>query len=370
MTEEKTGFQEYLRTHTALSVIVAFLIAALAALGVHDVVGDESHPTTTTTIEIPTTTTQSTTTTTLDPSATYASTSAEFHAKIAKADHIILLPGTYSGINELIKHKVTIEGQGNVILDGVGVKSWAFKFGTGSDGSVLRGVTIQNYEGTATSTTDNSEVVINANNVTIANNTITKAKASGISVFGHNATIRNNLITANGKSGIHGHLCDGLIVDGNTISNNRADKSYAASGKLGDTAGLKVTKTKTARITNNIVTGNDSTGIWGDSQDADFWIENNHVERNTIHGIFYEVSTRGQILNNTIVANGGFSIKISSNNVTIVNNTIPGLLNKIFVYEDARTVANDPKCAAGASYGADCSTHDVYVDGVLAEVKK
>ena len=164
-----------------------------------------------------------------------------------------------------------------VILDGSALGSGSGLSVSGSDGSVIRGLAIENFPGDGVfvggagvtveenSMTKNGRhgISVQTAGVTIANNLITDNDATGIATnFGGSPdiTIVSNTISNNGGSGINASG-DGIIVSMNTVSGNGSDgisASYDGDGKI---------------ISENIVTGNGRRGITS-STDGDSIIDN------------------------------------------------------------------------------------------------
>lgn len=123
---------------------------------------------------------------------------------------------------------------------------------------------------------------------------------------GANQQVLKNCLTDNGQYAMNafqaGNNITGLIVDGNEIARNNAD-NLEATLHCGCTGGVKFWAVNGADVRNNWVHDNHGAGLWADTNNNDFVIENNLIEHNDNMGIFYEISYNAIIRNNTLKDN-------------------------------------------------------------------
>ncbi|MBE1592150.1 right-handed parallel beta-helix repeat-containing protein [Nonomuraea angiospora] len=119
--------------------------------------------------------------------------------------------------------------------------------------------------------------------------------------------IRGNCLKDNGQYGLNaykaGNTITGLVVADNEFTgNNTEDWEHQVPG-CGCTGGMKFWAVNGADVTGNWVHGNHGPGVWADTNNNDFLIENNLIEDNDSLAIFYEISYNVVIRNNTIRRN-------------------------------------------------------------------
>jgi parallel beta-helix repeat protein len=115
-----------------------------------------------------------------------------------------------------------------------------------------------------------------------------------------------NCLRDNGQYGINAYRAGGLsdiLVEGNEITgNNTADWETQLPG-CGCTGGMKFWATNGADIRGNWVHHNHGVGIWADTNNNDFMVEDNLIEDNYAEGLFYELSYNMVLSGNTFRRN-------------------------------------------------------------------
>ncbi len=283
---------------------------------------------------------------------------------------IVVKDGTYRVGEINISKSLTIKAQNNrkAIFDGQKQKKFAFQFRGGSSNSLLQGLVIKNYKSTNNPSINPGAVLISTNNVQVLKNTISYNVGGGLVVYGKNVKVSENTIAYNGAGGIRAHTADGLQFSKNVVAyNNTGDFIYY--GAQGSVAGIKLTKTNGANLSGNYFYRNNSTGLWVDMQSSSVTIDRNVSAENELHGIFYEISTKGTITNNVAVKNVGLGINmIGSNRSTINTNRVRNNQDirhnghyQMLVGDDARQCSNPN--------GSDCNSHNNTVNNNGAEVQ-
>jgi hypothetical protein len=196
----------------------------------------------------------------------------------------------------------TLIGAPGAIVDGQGKNEVAFA-GTNSN-VTIKYLTIQNFVGPNDQGTINHD---QATSWTMTNNTIKNNKGAGI--FGSdNSVINQNCITSNGQYGFQTfkNTYDGprnIMFDGNEISFNNTDDVETSHPYCGCSGGGKFWSTQGVTFKNNYVHDNNGSGIWADTNDANFLIESNWFEKNADEGLFYELSYNVAIRKNVFKNN-------------------------------------------------------------------
>ncbi len=162
------------------------------------------------------------------------------------------------------------------MLDGQGVNRYAFT--QHATNVVIRNLTIRGFN----SPTD--EGVVNhdsADGWVIANNTIEDNHGAGI-MAGARQQVLGNCLRDNGQYGMNafqqGDKITGLVVQGNEIAGNNADDLERTNPGCGCTGGIKFWGVNGADVRGNWVHDNRGVGLWADTNNNDFLIENNLIE--------------------------------------------------------------------------------------------
>jgi parallel beta-helix repeat protein len=118
--------------------------------------------------------------------------------------------------------------------------------------------------------------------------------------------IIGNCLRNNGQYGINayrsGGLADLVVEDNEITGNNTGDWETQIPG-CGCTAGAKFWAVDGADIVGNWVHDNRGAGLWADTNNNDFIIEDNIIEDNDAEGVFYELSYNLVLSGNTFRRN-------------------------------------------------------------------
>ncbi|WP_221464898.1 right-handed parallel beta-helix repeat-containing protein [Actinophytocola algeriensis] len=194
----------------------------------------------------------------------------------------------------------TYLGAPGAVLDGRRVNKYGFVFHA-SD-VTIRGLTIRGF------VPPPNEGVVNhdsGDGWVIEDNTIEKNGGAAL-MAGARQVVRGNCLRDNGQYGINaykdGELTD-LVVEGNEITGNNTDDWESKLEGCGCTGGVKFWAVDGADIRGNWVHDNRGAGLWADTNNNDFLIEQNVIEDNDGPAIFYEISYNAVIRDNTIRRN-------------------------------------------------------------------
>jgi nitrous oxidase accessory protein NosD len=216
-----------------------------------------------------------------------------------------LAPGTHTlGTGEY--SSVTPEdgdtylGAPGAVLDGKRVNKYAF-ISHAAD-VTIRGLTIRGF------IPPPDEGVVNhdsGDGWVIEDNTIEKNEGAAL-MAGSRQLVRGNCLRDNGQYGINaykdGELTD-LVVEGNEITGNNTGDWESKIEGCGCTGGVKFWAVDKADIRGNWVHDNRGTGLWADTNNNDFLIEDNVIEDNDGAAIIYEISYNAVIRANTFRRN-------------------------------------------------------------------
>lgn len=192
-------------------------------------------------------------------------------------------------------------GAPGAVLDGRKKNQYAFG-GSASD-VTIRYLTVQRF------VAPHDEGVVNhdsADGWVIENATIQYNSAAGL-MAGARQQVRASCLRDNGQYGMNaykaGDSIRGLVVEGNEIvGNNTGDWERRREG-CGCTGGIKFWAVNGADVRGNWVHDNRGTGLWADTNNNDFRIENNVIEANDGAALIYETSYNAVVRNNTIRRN-------------------------------------------------------------------
>ncbi|KOG62697.1 right-handed parallel beta-helix repeat-containing protein [Streptomyces sp. MC1] len=192
-------------------------------------------------------------------------------------------------------------GAPGAVLDGGRKNAYAFS-GTARD-VTIRFLTVQRF----VAPTD--EGVVNhdmADGWVIEHTTIQNNDGAGL-MAGARQQVRANCLRDNGQYGMNayktGNTIRDLVVEGNEIvGNNTGDWERRKPG-CGCTGGIKFWAVDGAEVRGNWVHDNRGAGLWADTNNNDFRIEDNLIEKNDGAALVYEISYNAVIRNNTIRRN-------------------------------------------------------------------
>jgi hypothetical protein len=156
-----------------------------------------------------------------------------------------------------------------------------------------------------------------------------------------------------------------ITIQHNEIAGNDTYNWEVHSPGCGCTGGGKFWEVNGAVVTDNLVTGNHSVGLWADTNNRGFEIADNYISDNFSNGIIYEISYNAEISGNTFVKNGIGSgpaaqqfptgaIYVSesggdkrvpskySGKLEITNNTFINNWSGVILWENANRFCNSP----------------------------
>jgi hypothetical protein len=192
-------------------------------------------------------------------------------------------------------------GAPGAVLDGRGTNQYAFG-GTARD-VTIRHLTVQRF------VAPHDEGVVNhdmADGWVIEYAKIQYNSGAGL-MAGARQRVRASCLRDNGQYGMNayktGNSIRDLVVEGNEIvGNNTGDWERRKPG-CGCTGGIKFWAVNGADVRGNWVHDNRGTGLWADTNNNDFRIEDNLLEANDGAALIYEISYNAVIRNNTIRRN-------------------------------------------------------------------
>ncbi|MFB9687401.1 right-handed parallel beta-helix repeat-containing protein [Amycolatopsis plumensis] len=179
-------------------------------------------------------------------------------------------------------------GAPGAVLDGQGINRAAFT--QQAKDVVIRGLTIQNF------VAPQDQGVVNhdsGEHWIIENTTVQNNKGAGI-MAGARQEVRHSCLRNNGQYGMNAYRSDStisaLIIEGNEISGNNTDDWETRSPGCGCSGGIKFWVVDKADVRGNWIHHNHGAGLWADTDNNDFLIENNLIEDNDAEALFYEIS--------------------------------------------------------------------------------
>ncbi|WP_344477155.1 right-handed parallel beta-helix repeat-containing protein [Nonomuraea monospora] len=195
----------------------------------------------------------------------------------------------------------TFIGAPGAVLDGQKLNQYAFT--QHATGVTIKYLTITGF------VAPQDEGVVNhdsGDGWVVEHNTIRDNGGAGLMAGAENE-IRGNCFKDNGQYGLNaykaGNTITGLVVAGNEFTGNNTDDWEHQVPGCGCTGAMKFWAVNGADVTGNWVHGNHGPGVWADTNNNDFLIEDNLIEDNESLGIFYEISYNAVIRNNTIRRN-------------------------------------------------------------------
>ncbi|MGA4847142.1 right-handed parallel beta-helix repeat-containing protein [Streptomyces sp. G5(2025)] len=192
-------------------------------------------------------------------------------------------------------------GAPGAVLDGRKTNQYAFG-GTARD-VTIRHLTVQRFVAPP------DEGVVNhdsADGWVIEHATIQRNSGAGL-MAGDRQRVRANCLRENGQYGMNAYKAkgkiSGLVVEGNEIVGNNTDDWERRRKGCGCTGGIKFWAVDGADVRGNWVHDNRGTGLWADTNNNDFRIEDNVLEANDGAALIYETSYNAVIRKNTIRRN-------------------------------------------------------------------
>jgi hypothetical protein len=257
-------------------------------------------------------------------------------------------------------------GAPGAVLDGRGVNRFAF---TGEAADVtIQNLTVQGFAAPRDQGVVNHD---SGDGWVIEHNTIQRNKGAGL-MAGARQVVRGNCLRDNGQYGMNAYQAgDGitdLVVEGNEIVGNNKDDWESVVAGCGCSGGIKFWAVNGADIRDNWVHHNHGAGLWADTNNNDFLVEDNLIEHNEAEALFYEISynlvVRGNVFRqNTIVQGRRFAdrgdnfpvgaiyisesggeprIPARTDRILITDNTFDGNWSGITLWENADRFCNSP----------------------------
>jgi hypothetical protein len=192
-------------------------------------------------------------------------------------------------------------GAPGAVLDGRGANNFAF---TGQAHDVaIRDLTVRGFAAPQDQGVVNHD---SGDGWVIENDTIQNNKGAGL-MAGARQQVLHNCLRDNGQYGMNayqvGNGITGLVVEDNEIVGNNTDDWESKNPGCGCSGGVKFWAVNGADIRGNRVHDNRGPGLWADTNNNDFLIENNVIENNDGEALFYEISYNLILRNNTIRGN-------------------------------------------------------------------
>ncbi|MFI9362757.1 right-handed parallel beta-helix repeat-containing protein [Kitasatospora sp. NPDC053057] len=217
-----------------------------------------------------------------------------------------LQPGTHTLDSDRYAQVVPKEGDSylgasGAVLDGRKTNEYAFS-GAAAD-VTIRYLTVRGF------VAPQNEGVVNhdsADGWVIEHATIQDNSGAGL-MAGARQRVRANCLRGNGQYGINayksGAPVSDLLVEGNEITGNDTDQWERRQPGCGCTGGVKFWAVNGADVRGNWVHDNRGPGLWADTNNNDFRIEDNVLEANDGAALIYETSYNAVIRDNTIRRN-------------------------------------------------------------------
>ena len=193
----------------------------------------------------------------------------------------------------------TFVGAPGAVLDGQRMNLYAFT----QDASdvTIRYLTIQHFGAVGGS---NDQGVINngaASGWQISHVTVQDNAGAGV-LLGSRNVLAYSCLRDNGQYGFEAGGTQ-IVVDHDEVAGNNTDNWEVKRPGCGCTGGAKFWDTNGATITSNYVHGNLGPGLWADTDNRGFDVENNYFASNQGVGFIYEISYNLRLAHNTFVRN-------------------------------------------------------------------
>nr|WP_323445502.1 right-handed parallel beta-helix repeat-containing protein [Streptomyces sp. YSPA8] len=210
-----------------------------------------------------------------------------------------LEPGRYSQV--VPKKGNRYLGAPGAVLDGRRTNQYAF--GGAARDVTIRHLTVQGF------VAPHNEGVVNhdsADGWVIEHAKIQYNSGAGL-MAGARQRVRASCLRGNGQYGMNAYKAagriGGLVVEGNEITANNTDDWERRKPGCGCTGGVKFWEVDGADVRGNWVHDNRGAGLWADTNNNDFRIEDNVLEANDGAALIYETSYNAVIRKNTIRRN-------------------------------------------------------------------
>ena len=206
-------------------------------------------------------------------------------------------------------------GAPGAILDGRGDNHYAFA--GGASNVTIKYLTIQDFGNGSSATTPSGAnggqgVVNNGSGHGWVMKYLTVQHNAGAGVFvGTDDILSYSCLRDNGEYGFQGIGHDRgqfsathLTIDHNEVAGNNTWNWESKEPGCGCSGADKFWNVADVSLTDNYIHNNYGTGIWADTNNANFDVEGNYVSNNQDGGVTYEISYNLRLVNNTFVRNG------------------------------------------------------------------
>ncbi|WP_328645866.1 right-handed parallel beta-helix repeat-containing protein [Amycolatopsis sp. NBC_00348] len=192
-------------------------------------------------------------------------------------------------------------GAPGAVVDGRGVNRAAFTQPARDVG--IKGLTIRGFAALQ----DQGVVNHDSGDGWLIENTTIEDNAGAALMAGAGQVVRHSCLRNNGQYGLNayqaGDHITGLVLEGNEITgNNTGDWETKVPG-CGCSGGAKFWAVNGADVRGNWVHGNHGAGLWADTNNNDFLVEDNLFEANDAEALFYETSYNLVLRGNTFRGN-------------------------------------------------------------------
>lgn len=205
-----------------------------------------------------------------------------------------------------------------------------------TEGTVIRGIGMRRYANTFAY---GGAVSLRVPRNVLENVVVTQNATTGIDSWAREQLLDRVTVTESGALGLGFHKADGLRVTNSRIAQNNIEhfKGAPVSG------GMKVTRTRGARVTFSVFDANTTIGLWFDDSSYDVLIAGNTFARNGDNGLFFECGDTMLVVNNYFVANAKAGIKVQdASHVRAWNNLFSDNTLTVELEQDSRR-SDDPQ---------------------------
>jgi hypothetical protein len=222
-------------------------------------------------------------------------------------------PGKHTDISMQTSDGDTFLGAPGAIIDGGNANNYAFsgQYNDTADQNVtIKYLTIEDFDPNQGSGAVNG----NGNNGWTEEYDLMQDNSPGAAMMlGGDNTVSDNCLTENGEYGFNGYSYvdqtyeDTFTGGATNITFTNNDVSYNNTQKTssGAEGGGKFWQDGNVTVTGNYFHDNiDSPGVWMDTDNAGFLVQDNYISSNGGEGLMYEISYNADIVDNTFVDNG------------------------------------------------------------------
>lgn len=195
----------------------------------------------------------------------------------------------------------TYLGAPGAVLDGNGVNQYAFT--QKATDVTISHLVVQGFRA------PRDEGVVNhdsGDGWVITDDVIQNNSGAGLMAGAHEQ-VRDSCLRDNGQYGLNayqsGDRITGLVVEGDEIVGNNTDDWETRTPGCGCTGGAKFWAVDGADIRHNWIHANHGPGLWADTDDNDFLVEDNTITDNDGQAVLYEISYNLTLRHNTIERN-------------------------------------------------------------------